>query len=134
MGIFPLPALTCHGFRYFRCFLIAPVSRCPVTSCPLGIATACVQSRSEATRQSPVFYPNREYEIATQKRLAIPYGHDVTDQNTMSGPHFMGVFPLPALTCHGFRYFRCFLIAPLSRCPADILWGFYTIYTIYTVF
>jgi len=54
----------------------------------LFIATACVQSRNEATRQSPVFYPNREYEIATQKRLAM------TDQNTMSGLHFMGVFPL----------------------------------------
>ena len=55
---------------------------------------------------------------ATQKRLAM------TDQNTMSGRHSMGVFTLPALTCHGLHYFRCFLIALLSRCPAYILWGF----------
>ena len=29
----------------------------------------------------------------------------------MSGLHSVGVFTLPALTCHGLHYLHCFLIA-----------------------
>ena len=83
--------------------LFVPVSP-PRTQSDRQVSKYHVFARSEATRQSPVCFPDREYEIAVPCFAGTGcYARD--DEQTTPSRHLWGFF-------HYFRYFRCFLIAP----------------------